>query len=106
MFMRTRRKGEKGPLEKKLAKSAEPFYGREIGFRIERALKDSGPKTTILWLGLGKTIGEIMWYHSGRSVFALLNFVLLSSIVLTQRLCLKPFLPMSLSCIGLYLLWW
>ena len=37
----------------------------------------------------------------------LLNFVLLSSIVLTgkQRLCLKRFLPMSFRLAGLYLLW-
>ena len=35
-----------------------------------------------------------------------LNFVLLSSIVLTQRLCLKRFLPMSFRLTGLYLLWW
>ena len=53
-MMRTRRKGRKGPLwRKKLVKSAEPFYGEEIGFRIERALKDSGPKTTILWFEFG-----------------------------------------------------
>ena len=28
----------------RLAKSAVPFYGEEIGFRVERALKDLGPK--------------------------------------------------------------
>lgn len=35
-----------------------------------------------------------------------LNFVLLSSIVLEQWACLKCFFPMSFRSIGLYLLWW
>ena len=36
----------------------------------------------------------------------LLNFVLLSSIVLKHLLSIRCFLPMSLRCIRFYLLWW
>ena len=56
----------------------------------------------------GKAVVAIMSDHSDASKYQLLNFVLLSSIVLTgkQWLCLKRFLPMSFRLTGLYLLWW
>ena len=57
---------------------------------------------------LRKTLTVNHYLHIEYFQHNVLNFVLLSSIVLTgeQRLCLKRFPPMSFHLIRLYLLWW
>ena len=54
------------------AKNAGPFYGEEVGFRIERALEDLGPKKQFYSCVLlrARSVEEIMWCRSGRCEFA------------------------------------